>query len=294
MNQFIHFCIKVTSFISFYLGRPLSRLLFSLLGYIWFDIFRFRRRMIIEHIGTAFPAMSPADKVKLGRANLVVTTANLADLFSIPYINQEWVDRYTVCEGAENVDQALAQGKGILMLGMHVGNGDLSANLIKMRNWPIHLITKFFKNKKFNDIWFAVRGAQGVKYIEPHGERTPFQILKALKANEIVVFVLDQFMGKPFGVETSFFGKKTGTAQGLALFHIRSKSPVIPVYCYEGDDHKFHLVFEPALHLEAYVNEDKEVWIAGLTQHFCDVIEDVIKKHPAHWMWLHRRWKKFE
>jgi KDO2-lipid IV(A) lauroyltransferase len=294
MNLFLLFCIKVISFFSYYLGRPVSRTLFSILGIIWFDVLRVRRKDIIKHIGIAFPEMPMDQKIKLGRKNLLLTTANLADLFSIPYINQKWIDKYVVFEGCEHVEDALKLGKGILMLGMHVGNGDVSANLIAMKNWPIQLITKFFKNKKINDIWFSVRGAQGVNYIEPHGEKAPFQILKGLKSNGVVVFVSDQFMGKPYGVPTNFFGVPTGTAQGLALFHIRSKAPVVPVYCYEGDDNKFHLVFEPALQLSAYVSEDKEIWILNLTQHFCDVIERIVRAHPAHWMWLHRRWKKFE
>lgn len=294
MKPFLHFCIKLTSFIVYVLGRSLSRSIFSLLGILWFDILRIRRRHILEHIQIAFPNMTESEKIKLGRKNLLLTTANLADLFVIPYIDEKWADVHTICEGHEHVDQALKQGKGVLLLGMHVGNGDLTANLIVLKGWTIHLITKFFKIRQFNDIWFAVRGAKGVNYIEPHGEKTPFQILKALKANHLVVFVLDQFMGKPFGVETSFFGRLTGTAQGLALFHLRSRAPVVPVYCYEGSDGKFHFVFEPALVLEDLITEDKESSIVRLTQKFCDVTEAIVRKHPADWMWLHRRWKKFE
>lgn len=294
MRQLLLFCIKLISFLIRFCGRRLSRRFFGILGWVWFDILRIRRKDIMEHLAIAFPEMSYADKVKLGRQSLVLTAANLADLFIIPYINQSWLDKYVIYEGVEHVENALEDGKGILMLGMHLGNGDLAANLIAMRNWPIYLITKFFKNKSVNDIWFSVRGAQGVNYIEPHGERTPFQILKALKANGLVVFVIDQFMGKPYGIETTFFGRSTGTAQGLALFYMKTKAPVVPVYCYEGRDGKAHVVFQRALNLSEHISDSKEATIQNLTQHFCDVVEQVISKHPAHWMWLHRRWKKFE
>ena len=294
MNQLLHFCIKIVSFVSFQLGRRISRALFSVLGILWYDVLRIRRRQIVENIGIAFPDMPLNEKIKLGRENLLVSMANLADLMAIPLITRDWVSEHCIYEGSEHLEAAFKQGKGILMLGMHVGNGDLSANMIALNQWPIHLITKFFKNRKINDIWFSVRGGQGVNYIEPHGEKSPFQILKALKSNGIVVFVIDQFMGKPFGIETTFFGRKTGTAQGLALFHIKTKAPVIPVYCYEGDDRRFHLVFEPELLLKPLISGNKEESILNLTQHFNQVIERIVRKHPAHWMWLHRRWKKFE
>lgn len=294
MNQLFHFYIKSISFFTYTFGRAISRGLFSILGFIWFDVVRIRRKDILNHLEIAFPELTIQQRISLGRKSMFLMTGNLADLFVIPYIDQKWLDKHTIVHGAEHVVQALAAGKGLLMLGMHVGNGDLAANLIALRKWPIHLITKFFKNQRLNKIWFALRGYHGVNYIEPHGEKTPFQILKALKANGMVVFVLDQFMGKPYGIETTFFGRKTGTAQGLALFYLKTKAPVIPVYCYEGEDKKFHLVFEPALPLSGMVLDDKKVCIAQLTQYFCDVTEVAIRQHPADWMWLHRRWKKFE
>src|SRR5690606_32701116 len=143
-------------------------------------------------------------------------------------------------------------------------------------------------------IWFHFRGAQGVKYIEAHSDRTAFEILKAIRAKSLVVFVLDQFMGRPFGIETTFFGRKTGTAYGLALFYLKTRSPVVPVYGYEDDQGKMHMVCLPALELESLLGSDQDENILALTQKFCDVIEEAVKKHPTDWMWVHRRWKEYE
>jgi Kdo2-lipid IVA lauroyltransferase/acyltransferase len=294
MNLLLNVCIKLTSLLCYLLGRPASRWLFGLLGILWFDILRIRRQDILNHIGIAFPNLNESEKIKLARKSMRITTANAADLFLMPYINQKWVAENAVYEGSEHVEEALKLGKGILLLGMHVGSGDLAGNLIAMKNWKIHLITKFFKNQSVNKIWFALRGYHGIQHIEPHGEKTPFQILKALKANGLVVFVSDQFMGKPYGIETTFFGRRTGSAQGLAVFHLKTKAPVIPIYCYEGTDGKFHVVFEPPLHTAELISDNKDTSILKLTQLFCNVTEAVIRKHPEHWMWLHRRWKKFE
>lgn len=294
MKYLILIFIKLTSLFCYAIGRPLSRQLFGLLGIVWFDILRIRRKDIIRHISIAFPEWTEEKKIETGRKSLIHLSAQLADFFILPFVNQAWIDKYVVIEGRQNIENELSNGTGAFLLGMHVGHGDLSANIISKMGIKFFLITKFFKNKTFNDIWFSIRGFHGVHYIEPHGEKTPFQILKALKVGGAVGFVLDQFMGKPYGIETQFFGVKTGSAQGLALFYLKTKRPIVPVYSYESDEGKFHLVFEKALDLSPYLSEDKEDSIRKLTQYFCDITQGIIRKHPEHWMWLHRRWKKFE
>lgn len=294
MKLLLRICTSLISFFCYLIGWRASRWFFGLLGILWFDILRVRRKDVLSHIGIVFPNMGETEKIKMARRSLRLLTGSMADLFYMPYMNQAWRNKHIVFEGKHYIEEARQQGKGVFLLGMHIGSGDLAANMINAELGNLHLITKLFKNKSLNDIWFSLRAFHGVSHIEPHGEKTPFQILKALKSNGLVVFVLDQFMGKPYGIETTFFGQPTGTAQGLAVFCLKTKSPVVPVYCYESDDGRVHVVFEAPLSLSGLVSEDKETSIAKLTQYFCNVTENIIVKHPEHWMWLHRRWKKFE
>tara|TARA_B110001454_G_scaffold183141_1_gene178111 strand:- start:45977 stop:46861 length:885 start_codon:yes stop_codon:yes gene_type:complete len=294
MKLLLRFCTNIISGFCYLIGWRASRWLFGLLGILWFDILRIRRRDVVSHIGIVFPNLTETEKIKMGRRSMRLQTGALADLFYMPYMNKAWRDKYIVFEGTEHVASARTLGKGVLLLGMHIGSGDLAANMITAELGNFHLITKLMKNKVLNDFWFSLRAYYGVKHIEPHGEKTPFQILKALKSNGLVVFVLDQFMGKPYGIETTFFDRKTGTAQGLAVFHLKTKAPVVPVYCYEAPDGRVHIVFEAPLVLSGLVSDGKEDTVARLTQYFCSVTERIIRKHPEHWMWLHRRWKKFE
>ncbi|MCX7977718.1 MAG: lysophospholipid acyltransferase family protein [Bdellovibrionaceae bacterium] len=276
------------------LPRRLVRALGVFLGILWFDVLRIRRKVMLDNLDIAFPDLDPGKKKQIARTSLYRFGSNFSEFFTLPSLDQKWIESHLVVEGKENLEAARAQGKGVYLLGMHLGNGDLTASLISMLGYPIHIITKFFKNKAFNDMWFHIRGAQGVKFIEPHGEKTPFQILRAIREKEFVAFVLDQYMGPPYGIETSFFGRKTGTAMGLALFFLKTGSPVVPVYSYEGSDNKMHIVFLPALDLEALVDtQDRGKTILSLTQKFCDTIEECVRRHPEEWLWVHRRWKEF-
>lgn len=294
MNLLVRFFIKAICFVWRILPRWLVRFLGVLVGVLWFDILRIRRQIIDENLSIAFPDWSAQKKKQIGRASVYEMGANFSEFFTLPSLDQQWLEKTVVFSGYENLEKAKSMGKGVYLLGMHMGSGDLTASAIAMKGNDLFLISKFFKNKFINDLWFGIRRSQGVKFIEPHGEKTAFDILRAIRQKALVGFVLDQFMGRPFGLETTFFGRKTGTAYGLALFVLKTGSPVVPVYSYEGSDAKIHIVFEPSLELQSLIDGDKDQTVLRLTQYFNDCIEKIIRKHPKDWMWVHRRWKEYE
>lgn len=293
MRLLVSFLVKIGIFFSSILPRKIQRLSGSWIGFLWWDVFGFRKKIVLSNLKIAFPEWTEAERKRVGRESVYQLGYNFGEFFFIPSMNRDWVDKNVVFEGWENIEKAQAAGKGMFFLTLHLGNGDLGANAVVLRGQPMHIITKRFKTQWFNDIWFKVRGAQGIQYIDAHGPTNAFDILKALKKNSGVVFVLDQFMGKPFGVATTFFGKRTGTAYGLALFAQKAKSRVLPIYTYEGDDGKVHVVIEPAMDLAPYIVEDKDQSTTNVTQAFSDKLEEVVRKHPEQWMWVHRRWKDF-
>lgn len=293
MKLLVTLFVNFFSFISSFLPRPVLRKMGSWVGFLWFDIFGFRKKIVLDNLSIAFPEWSEKKKRQVGRESVYQLGYSFSEFFFIPSMSPEWLEKNVVFEGWENVEKARAFGKGMFFLSLHLGNGDLASNAIVMKGQSVHLITKRFKTQWFNDLWFSIRGAKGVKYIDAHGPNNAFEILKALKKNSGVVFVLDQFMGKPFGIATTFFGKRTGTAYGLALFVTKTQAPVLPIYTFEGNDSKLHVVFEPAMDTMKYVTEDKDQTILNMTQAFNDKLEEIVRKHPEQWMWVHRRWKDF-
>ncbi|WP_413288003.1 lysophospholipid acyltransferase family protein [Bdellovibrio sp. HCB337] len=293
MRSLIKFCIKILSYFLFLLPRSWVRALGSFIGFLWIDLLRVRRDVVFGNLAIAFPEWSEKERIRVGRESVYNMGRGFFEFFTVPHLNQKWLQNEVVFEGQENLKKALEKGKGILALSLHLGNGDLASTAIVMSGQPVTIITKVFKNKFINDLWFSFRGAKGVRYIDAHGDKTSFDILKALKRQEAVVFVVDQFMGRPYGIATTFFGKRTGTAYGLALFALKTKAPVVPIYTYEGADKKMHVVFGDEVPVLDLVTEDKDATILAITQRFNDKIEEIVRSHPEQWMWVHRRWKDF-
>lgn len=260
------------------------------IGILWFDILRIRRKVAIANARIAYPDLSDKEVTSLARGSLISMGRTITEYGLISFFQTSFVKKDFEMIGREHVDEALKGGKGAFFLTLHLGNGDFAtAHLSNVEKLPVHLISKEFTSKWLNELWFGMRGRLGTKFISPR--RSSFDILRALKNNEIVIFVLDQFMGPPLGLRTKFFGRETGTAMGLALMAERTGAPVLPIYTYRRDDGSHVIIVEkPIPYLD---NGTRDENIAVMTQKYTDKIESIIRLKPNQWMWIHRRWKEF-
>lgn len=273
-----------------YIPRQINRTMAVLLGILWFDILRIRRDVIFTNLKRAFPDMEQSDLVRIGRSSVIHMCRSFVDVLKVPSVDRAWIDKNVVFEGQKNIEAVRAYDGGLFFLTLHLGSGDLGAAVVSEVIRPATLISKRFRNRFLDAFWFGLREKSKTRFIDAHAKSNAFDILAALKSKRGVIFVLDQFMGKPYGVETTFFGVSTGTAYGLALFAKKTKHPVYPLYTYWGRDQKLHICMDEAIDLNLELSQTNE----EITEKFNRALEKIIIRHPEHWMWVHKRWKTFE
>lgn len=286
MKRLIGWAGRAISFTLYMLPAAVRRFLGACLAFLWFDLFRIRRKVVLENIAIAFPELSRGEQVKMACTSLKHLGVNFVDYSIFPFLNKKNYQNYIEFHGLEVLDAAFRQGRGVLLLTCHLGHGDLAVAGLSLNGYPMVLVSKFFKLKWLNDLWFGMREKLGTKFVAPRN--SSYSLLKALKAGSVVVLPLDQFTGPPIGVRTTFFGRETGTAAGLAVMAQRSKAPVVSVYTYRNAQGKQAVTFVrevPVL--------DQET-AEEITQRFNDELESFVRKHPDQWMWIHRRWKRFK
>ncbi len=281
---------RITALVFKYLPWIFNYYFAKVLAFIWIDLFQIRKNIIYNNIKTAFPDITPERQQKIAKNSMVALSRSFFDVMKIPYLNDEWIEDNVIFEGAETIKEIQATDSGLFFLCLHVGSGDLAGAIVSRKIKPISLISKRFTNIFLDSFWFGLRERSQNLFINAHAKNNAFEILAALKNKRGVVFVLDQFMGKPYGVESKFFGVTTGTAYGLALFVKKTQKPVYPLYTYWDENHKLHICVDPAIDLSKELSETNEV----ITNKFNHVIERIITAHPDHWMWVHKRWKTFE
>lgn len=289
MSFLINGLFKGTTFLIASLPRRGQYFFGSLIGWLWFDVLRIRRSLVLDNIRQAYPEWNDKEIKRVARRSMEVIGQNVVDVALLPFLNKEKVDELFEFEGVGHVEEALKLKKGVFFLGLHLGSGDLSIASLNYMGWKINLISKEFRSGGLNKFWFNARAQHGTKFMAPR--QSHFDIFRALRKNEIVIFVLDQFMGPPLGLRTKFFGRETGTAMGLAMIAGKTGSPVIPSYTYLREDGKSVIVFEKPLDFQD--QSTREETYSVMTQIYTDKIEEIVRKYPEQWLWVHRRWKEF-
>lgn len=201
--------------------------------------------------------------------------------------DNDYIDRYVTSKGLENYIKAKEKGKGVLYLTAHSGNWELMAIAQALRGYPLSLVARPIDNPYLNKRVEEIRTRNGNRIIEKR--RAMREILRSLDEKRDVGILLDQNVSRKEGVFVDFFGEDACTNKGMALIALKTGTPVLPAFIhYEGDSKH---VMEIGKEIELVRSGDKERDIVTNTAIFTKIIEDHIRKYPAEWLWLHRRWK---
>jgi KDO2-lipid IV(A) lauroyltransferase len=87
-----------------------------------------------------------------------------------------------------------------------------------------------------------------------------------------------------------FFGVPAATNFIMAKLALRTKSPIIPIFApWSEEKGKYLLIVGPAVSFAPTGNEDEDV--RALTTTLSQFIENMIRRYPGQWLWIHKRWK---
>ncbi len=255
------------------------------LGWLLGTVVRHRRGLVMSALTRSFPEKSRkelsvvADGVYRHLGLLIMECLSFPR--QPPGVFQSLVDYH----GVEHIEAALAEGRGVLILMGHIGNWELMG-LAAARHLPrIHLIAKTQHHPGFDAFWRASRERMGIHMLPARDSYE--DCLRVLDRGEAVFVPLDQNMRRP-GVFVDFFGQQASTTPGLAYLAEQSRAPVAPAYCIRKPDGRHELHYLPALHPPA---DRCDGAIQAATQAYTKILEDIIRRHPEQWLWMHKRWR---
>lgn len=192
-------------------------------------------------------------------------------------------------QGRQNLDKALKEAKGVILVSAHFGNFPLLLGKLAVEGYKAAGIMRPMRDARVEKIFLKKRDRFGVKtiYSQPRNECVN-NTITALRNNELVFIPIDQNFGTG-GVFVNFFGEKAATATGPVILAQRTKAALIPCFIIRQPDDRHRIIFEPEL--ELIEGKDAQDTIAINIQRLTDIIESYIRKYPAEWGWIHRRWK---
>jgi len=257
------------------------------LGWVFGSVVRHHRADALDALRRAFPDHSEDAVRKILRDMYSNLGMSMVEAVRLPYQHREYKDRYIEWMGMGNLHAARERGKGVLVLSAHLDNWELLLMLApEALGAKTSVIAKEIKTKLGQQYMDRNRRLFGTEMLP--AKNSYRQCLKALRNNEIVVFVLDQNMIRREGEFVDFFGRPACTTLGLAHLAARTGAPIVPVFPRRlpGGYHQVDIL--PALDPPSCA--DKQELIAA-TQEYTRLIEEAIRAAPDQWIWIHRRWK---
>ena len=186
------------------------------------------------------------------------------------------------------LDEAIAKGKGVIMLTAHLGNWELGGLVIGMLGYPILAITLSHKERPVNELFNKQRELRGV--ISVPIRQAVHRCLSALKENKFVAVLADRDFTSS-GEKVPFLGQEVLIPKGAALFAYKTGATILPTFFVREDDDSFTLQFEkpicPAFSTSGQI-EQKD--LAILVGQYAAVIEQKIRAYPTQWLMFREFW----
>ena len=114
------------------------------------------------------------------------------------------------------------------------------------------------------------------------------RVLKALSEGRVVGILADQTAPME-SVSVEFFGRMVPTFEGPAVFSLKTGAPIVMACALRISEGKYSVEFQEIQtdDLKGFSDENVET----LTQRHVSLTEEIIRKNPDQWMWMHKRWK---
>lgn len=235
------------------------------------------------NIDACFPDKTPLERNALVRESLTHTAlialeAGILWHWPLEKCQALWPE----VSGSEFIEQAIAQGRGVLVLVPHFGNWEVLS--LYLGRWGY---TCLYDPPRLRGLDRPIRNARartGGKLL-PIGSNGIRGVLKTLRAGGLVALLPDQVPDAAGGVYAPFFGRQALTMTlSWKLLRQTGAVPVMGAAARTGNG--FRIEFkncEPGVS-----DEDPVVAATALNAG----VEAMIRTHPSQYQWEYRRFKR--
>jgi KDO2-lipid IV(A) lauroyltransferase len=250
----------------------------EMLGSLAWHVLPQRRRIVLRNLRIAFAGRKELPVIiRMAKETFRRSGANLVSVAHTARLAPEELGKVIHIENRELLEQALASGRGVVLLLAHMGNWELLSRLVHL--FPPGSKTGAFYRPLNNPLLdarvLARRQADGTRMFS---KRDPFhQVTGFLREGGIVGVLADQRVGMQ-GEVVPFFGRLTRTSPLPSLLARRAKAEVLALALVTERPGKWKAVFT-------------SVEKPHTTPHCMAALEKAMMAAPTDVFWLQERWK---
>lgn len=256
------------------------------LGLLFFYLIPVRKSVSLKNIASVFPEKSQKEIKAIARNTYIQFGQSITEFMHQPALSGEQLLRRVSFDNPQHFETAFKGGKGAIIMSGHFGNWEIMAAAISAMGYPVVAIAREQRNPFINKIINDIRRMAGIETLQLGMALRG--VLRSLRQNNFVALLADQDAHDE-GVFVDFLGRPSSTAQGPAIFCLKTGAPMIFGSCIRQRDgnYKAYIQNIKTDDLDGLTEENIKI----LTQRHAAALEESIKKWPDHWFWMHKRWK---
>jgi KDO2-lipid IV(A) lauroyltransferase len=178
-------------------------------------------------------------------------------------------------EGDEHLLEAIAEGRGLVLVTAHLGNWELGGRLIASRlKRPTHVIVAAEADPGVER--FLRGGDSPINFVRRGDPRAMMPLVGALRRGEVVALQGDRALGTRGDVTVDFFGAPAAFPLGPFVLARAAHVPMVPAFCQLGRDLRYTVVIaEP---IRVALGEET----AALGR-WARILETAVRRAPEQW-----------
>jgi len=262
--------------------RPLP----YLFGFAFYLCFGSRRRMIIANQRQVLGDV-PAVRLQWQACRVMINLFHSYNLLTqLAVLPEERVRELVELHGEEHLQAALARGKGVIILGAHIGNYNALAPYTALYHTPAGAFVEPVEPPELFEFVSALRGKTGLELFLPNREGV-LGAMRLLKRNGLLMIAGDRYLGTN-GTLVRFFGRPTYLSYGPIILSQRSGAAIVPASLERLPDGRLRATLRPPLHLIS--TGQKRADLLGNMRLLANATEETIRPVPEQWVLVAPVW----
>lgn len=253
-----------------------------LLGKLLYYVLRSRRHIAMVNIQLCFPDYSFRQCDQLVRDAFMNVGAGLIETAMGWWTHEKKIHEMVEYRGREHLDAAIAQGKGVVLIGAHFSTLDLAGKMMN-QYYDIHAVYREQKNQLFNHVLLAGRSTSLLSVIDNRDTR---KIVRSIRGGATVWLAPDHDMGEKVSVFAPFFKHDAATVTATSKIVKMTGAPVVFCANHRNPENNGYIIRLTPITAD-FKNTD-DVSVATLVNR---TITDHIMIDPAQYYWFHRKFK---
>lgn len=254
---------------------------------IFYLFWRSKREAAQANYGRVLGASSAEERARrLARSSFRQFGRYIAELLHVQGWGLEAVRRLVTIEGEENIEQAVAYGRGVLFVSGHMGSVEVASTLLLMHDYKVTSVTERLRPKFLMDWLLSSRSRLGVTLLPV--EKSGYRLLRALRRGEMVALLVDVGVRRNGGVPVQFFGQRAYFPGGPARLARLSGAPILFGLALRRPNGRFTAYVSPPIFANREADAEEDV--QSTTQRLAEIFESFVRRCPDQWYPFRQMW----